>query len=59
MACPKDEKAASATVLQALHCLVTLAEGMQGSYLQLTGIFLAISCLAAEIYQHRSTTLAG
>lgn len=59
MACPKNEKAASITVLQALHCLVTLAEGMQGSYLLLTGIILAISCLAAEIYQHGSTTLAG
>lgn len=59
IACRKDEKAASITALQALHCLVTLAEGVQGSYLQLTGIILAISCLAAEIYQHRSTTLAG
>lgn len=57
--CPKDEKAATTTVLQALHRLVTLAEGMQDSYLQLTGIILAISCLAAEIYQHHSTMLAG
>lgn len=59
IACPKDVKAATTTVLQALHCLVTLAEGMQGSYLLLTCIILAISCLAAEIYQHHSTTLAG
>lgn len=51
IACPKEEKAAITTALQARHCLLTLAEGVQGSYLQLTGIILAISCLAAEIYQ--------
>lgn len=57
IACLKDEKATTTVALQALHCLVTLAEGTQDSYLQLTIIILAISCLAAEIYQHRSTML--